>query len=358
MEAGRTLRVAVIRGDGIGPEVVAAALPAICEAARHDGAAVVCEELDWGGERLLRTGAAMPADALEVVRRHDAILFGAIGHPEVDPAESVWSLVLPLRKGLELYANLRPVVGWEGLWSPAREGVEVDFLVVRENTEGEYSGIGGRAHAGTPLEVATEVAVHSRAAIERIARCAFAHARERSQQLTLATKSNVNRHGYGLWDEVVFELGAREYPDVALEKNYVDALATRMVARPESLGVVLAGNLFGDILSDLGAPFAGGLGMVPSANVAPGLDVPGFFEPVHGSAPDIAGKGIANPLATVLSGAMLLRENGCPAGAAALETAVAAAIRDGAVTPDLGGRATTAEAGEAVRAALPAPVTP
>lgn len=358
MEAGtnRTLRIAVIRGDGIGPEVVEAALPAIVDAAAHDGVTVECVELDWGGDRMIRTGSAMPADALDVARAHDAILFGAIGHPEVDPAVSVWSLVLPLRKGLQLYANLRPVVGWEGIWSPARDGARVDFLVVRENTEGEYSGIGGRAHEGTPQEVATEVAIHSRAAIERIARCAFQHAAERGETLTLATKSNVNRHGYGLWDEVVFGIGEAEFPAVELEKMYVDALATRMVSRPETLGVVLAGNLFGDILSDLGAPFAGGLGMVPSANVAPGLDVPGFFEPVHGSAPDIAGKGIANPLATVLSGAMLLRENGCPAGAGALELAVAEAVRDGAVTTDLGGSATTDEAGAAVRAALSAPV--
>lgn len=251
MQAGtdrRTLRIAVIRGDGIGPEVVDAALPAIADAAAHDGVTLACEELDWGGDRMIRTGSAMPADALDVARAHDAILFGAIGHPEVDPAVSVWSLVLPLRKGLQLYANLRPVVGWEGIWSPARDGARVDFLVVRENTEGEYSGIGGRAHEGTPQEVATEVAIHSRAAIERIARCAFQHAAERADTLTLATKSNVNRHGYGLWDEVVFGLGASEFPHVELEKMYVDALATRMVSRPETLGVVLAGNLFGDIL--------------------------------------------------------------------------------------------------------------
>ncbi|EHN10520.1 3-isopropylmalate dehydrogenase [Patulibacter medicamentivorans] len=350
---GQTLRIAVVRGDGVGPEVVDASLPAIVAAAAVDGVAVVLTELDWGGDRQIRTGRAMPDDALDVVRRHDAILFGAIGHPDLDPAESVWSLVLPLRKGLELYANLRPVVGWEGLSTPARDGAKVDFLVVRENTEGEYSGIGGRTHRGTPLEVATEVAIHSRPAIERIARCGFGHARERGQTLTLATKSNVNRHGYGLWDEVVFAIGEREFPDVALEKMYVDALATRMVARPESLGVVLCGNLFGDILSDLGAPFAGGLGMAPSANVAPDLDVPGFFEPVHGSAPDIAGRGIANPLATVLSGAMLLRENGCPRGADALERAVAATVAEGSArTRDLGGVATTGEAGAAVLAAL------
>jgi tartrate dehydrogenase/decarboxylase/D-malate dehydrogenase len=348
----RDLRVAVIRGDGIGPEVIDAALPLISDAARLDGATVRTTDLDWGGDRLVRTGLAMPEDHLDVVRRHDAILFGAVGHPEVDPDVSVWTLVLPLRKGLELYANLRPVVGHPGVDSPARDGVDVDFLVVRENTEGEYSGAGGRVHRGTPHEIATEVSIHTRAAIERIARCGFDQAVLRGQALTLATKSNVARHGYGLWDDVVLGLGAAEYPDVELEKVYVDALATRMVARPESLGVVLCSNLFGDILSDLGAPFAGGLGMVPSANVAPGLDVPGFFEPVHGSAPDIAGRGIANPIAAVLSGALLLRDNGCPAGAAALERAVGQALRDGARTADIGGTATTVEAAEAVGAAL------
>jgi tartrate dehydrogenase/decarboxylase/D-malate dehydrogenase len=354
---GRTVRVAAVRGDGIGPEVIDAALPVIAAAARLDGAALEVTDLDWGGDRLLRTGAAMPEDALDVVRAHDAVLFGAVGHPQVDPDVSVWTLVLPLRKGLQLYANLRPVVGWEGIETPARTGAKVDFLVVRENTEGEYSGIGGRVHQGTPDEVATEVAVHSRRAIERIARVGFAQARERGQTLTLATKSNVARHGYGLWDEVVFGLGAAEFPDVELEKLYVDALATRMVARPESMGVVLCSNLFGDILSDLGAPFAGGLGMAPSANVAPGHDGPGFFEPVHGSAPDIAGQGIANPLAAVLSGAMLLRDNGCPQGAAALERAVGEAVRDGAArTRDLGGTATTAQAADAVADALPRPV--
>jgi len=348
----RPLSVAVIRGDGIGPEVIEAALPVIGAAAALDGVRMDTTDLDWGGDRLIRTGAAMPEDGLDTVRRHDAILFGAVGHPDLDPAVSVWTLILPLRKGLELYANLRPVVSWEGIWAPVREGAKVDFLVVRENTEGEYSGMGGRAHCGTPNEVATEVAVHSRRAIERIARVGFARARDRGQALTLATKSNVVRYGYGLWDEVVFALGAAEFDDVPLEKMYVDALATRMVSRPESLGVVLCGNLFGDILSDLGAPFAGGLGMVPSANIGPGLRVPGFFEPVHGSAPDIAGQGIANPHATILSGAMLLRENHCPLGAMTLERAVAVAIRDGARTRDLGGMATTLEAASAVAEAL------
>ena len=348
----RDLRVAVIPGDGVGPEVIDAALPAIAAAAELDGARLVPTTLDWGGERTIRTGSAMPDDHLDVVKAHDAILFGAIGHPDLDPAESVWSLVLPLRKSLELYANLRPVVSWEGLESPARRDAKVDFLVVRENTEGEYAGIGGRVHRGTAREVATETAVHTRAAIERITRCAFEHARARRQDLTLATKSNVQRNGYALWDEVLEEVGSA-FSDVPREKMYVDALATRMVGRPESLGVVLCGNLFGDILSDLAAPFAGGLGMVPSANVAPGLDVPGFFEPVHGSAPDIAGRGVANPIAAVLSGALLLRENGCPAGGRALEEAVAVVLRDGLRTRDLGGTATTAQAGAAVSDALP-----
>ena len=349
----RAVRVAVVAGDGIGPEVCAAALPLVERAAALDGARLACTELDWSGERLLLTGAAMPADAVDVARAHDAVFFGAAGHPAIAPDVSVWTLVLPLRKALDLYVNLRPVAAWEGLPGPVAGGPDADFVVVRENTEGEYSGIGGRVHAGTPAEVATEVAVHSRRGIARVARYAFALARERGGTLSLVTKSNVSRHGYALWDEVVGAMAAEDFPDVPLETVFVDAMAARMIERPGSLDVLLCSNLFGDILSDLAAPLAGGLGMAPSANLDPEGGAPGLFEPVHGSAPDIVGRGIANPGAAILSGAMMLEENGCPEGAAALRRAVGTAVGEGdARTPDLGGSATTAAAAAAVGAAL------
>jgi tartrate dehydrogenase/decarboxylase/D-malate dehydrogenase len=347
------LRIAAIGGDGIGPEVVQAALPLIRDAARRDGVTVAVTELDWGGERLLSTGSAMPEDAVDIVRAHDAIFLGAVGHPRIAPDVSVWTLVLALRKALDLYVNLRPVVMWPGVPGPLADGGGADFVVVRENTEGEYAGIGGRAHAGTDAEIATDVAVHSRRAIERITRYAFALAREREQPLSLVTKSNVSRHGYALWDEVTERIGAEEFPGVEREKVYVDAMAARMVERPRSLGVLLCSNLFGDILSDLAAALQGGLGMSPSANLCPGTRVPGMFEPVHGSAPDIAGRGIANPVAAILSGALLLRENGCPRGAEALERAVHDVLARGAVrTADIGGDGTTKRLADAVHEAL------
>ncbi|MDA8068086.1 MAG: isocitrate/isopropylmalate dehydrogenase family protein [Actinomycetota bacterium] len=348
-----TLKLAVIGGDGIGPEVVRAALPAIIDAAAAYGVEVLVTELDWGGDRLLAKGAAMPDDAIGIVRAHDAVLLGAVGHPGLSADVSVWSLVLPLRKALDLYVNLRPVRAWNGVESVVRNAELTDLVVVRENTEGEYTGVGGRVHTGSVHEVATDVAVHSRRAITRVARYAFDLARARGQGVTLVTKSNVSRHGYALWDEVVEELGVAEYGDVPLEKTFVDAMAARLIQRPASLGVLLCSNLFGDILSDGAAPIAGGLGMVPSANLAPDTDSPGVFEPVHGSAPDIAGKGIANPMACVLSGAMLLRANGLDAAASLLEEAVGVAVQtDEGRTPDIGGRSTTASAGETVRAAL------
>jgi len=350
--ATRTLRIAAIRGDGIGIEVVEAALPLLVDAARAEGVEVAVTDLDWGGDRLLRTGQAMPDDALDVVRAHDAIFLGAVGHADLPPDVSVWSLTLRLRKELSLSANVRPIRVWPGL-APVVSGAEgADFVFVRENTEGEYSGVGGRVHAGQPDEIATDVAVHSRRAIERVARYAFALARARGDVLTLATKSNVMK-GYQLWDERVLAIGRAEFPDVTVETNFVDALGARLVNRPTSLGVVLAGNMFGDILSDVAAPLAGGLGMAPSGSVAPELDAPGVYEPVHGSAPDIAGRGIANPMAAILSGAMLLRDNGLARAADCLESAVGVALQqEEGRTPDVGGRSTTTAVADAVGVAL------
>jgi tartrate dehydrogenase/decarboxylase/D-malate dehydrogenase len=342
------LRVAAVPGDGVGPEVIEATLPLLGDAAALDGVAIEITMLDWGGERFVRTGSAMPDDAAEQISRHQAVLFGAVGRSDIPDHVSVWGLILALRQALDLYVNLRPVATWPGVPTPLLDGQEIDFLIIRENTEGEYTGAGGRSHAGTRNEVAVEVSVHSRRAIERVARYAFRRASERRGQLTLATKSNASKYGYVLWDEVVSEVHA-DFPDVTYERVFVDALAASMVERPRSLDVIVCSNLFGDILSDLGASLQGGLGMAPSANIAPGRSAPGIFEPVHGSAPDIAGRGIANPVACVLSAALLLDECGCQRGATALQSAVRAAVQDPrGRTPDVGGTATTAQAANAI----------
>jgi tartrate dehydrogenase/decarboxylase / D-malate dehydrogenase len=346
------LRVATVPGDGVGPEVIEATLPLLVDAAALDGVAIEITMLDWGGERFVRTGAAMPEDAPEQISRHHAVLFGAVGRADIPDHVSVWGLILALRQALDLYVNLRPVATWPGVPTPLMDGSEIDFLIIRENTEGEYTGAGGRSHAGTHNEVAVEVSVHTRQAIERLARYAFRRARGRRGQLTLATKSNASKYGYVLWDEVVGEVHA-DFPDVTYQRVFVDALAANMVERPRSLDVVVCSNLFGDILSDLGASLQGGLGMAPSANIAPERSAPGIFEPVHGSAPDIAGRGIANPIACVLSAALLLEECGCPRGAAALQSAVRAAVQDPrSRTPDVGGTATTAQAANAISESL------
>jgi tartrate dehydrogenase/decarboxylase / D-malate dehydrogenase len=339
------VKLAVVPGDGIGPEVVWATVPLL-----EQLVALEVTELDWGSDLWLRTGRAMPDDAVDTVRAHDAVLFGAVGRPDVPQDVPIWGLILKLRQALDLYVNLRPVTSWPGIEGPLRDGRDVDFVVVRENTEGEYAGVGGRSHTGSPDEVAVEVAVHSRRAIERVARHAFGLARGRRGLVSLVTKSNASRFGYPLWDEVVQEVAA-EFSEVEHERVFVDAMAARMVERPRSLDVVLCSNLFGDILSDLGAPLQGGLGMAPSANVHPGGDVPGVFEPVHGSAPDIAGKGIANPCGCILSAALLLRELGELDAAVRLEAAVGAAVRR-TRTPDLGGDATTGQLADAVAEAL------
>jgi len=346
------VRIAAVPGDGIGPEVVAATLPLLHQAAQLGGLEVEVAELDWGGDRYLRTGKAMPDDALRVLEPYDAVLFGAVGRIDIPAHVSVWGLILALRQALDLYVNLRPVTTWDGIEGPVRGAAGADFVVVRENSEGEYAGIGGLSHVGTDDEVAIEVAVHSRRAIRRVARYAFELARRRRGLLTLVTKSNASKYGYVLWDAVVAEV-REEYPDVEYQTAFVDAMAARMIERPHSLDVLLCSNLFGDILSDLGAPIQGGLGMAPSANLRPEHGGAGIFEPVHGSAPDIAGQGIANPCGCILSAAMLLTELGAASGARALEEAVGAAVADpGFRTPDLGGTATTGALAEAVGAAL------
>jgi len=344
-----SIRVAAIPGDGVGPEVVEATLPVLRAAASLGGVEVDVLSLDWGGERLLRTGLAMPVDGPDVARECDGILFGAVGRPDVRDDELIWGLIIGLRQALDLAVNLRPVRSWPGLLTPLRSTEPIDMMIVRENTEGEYTGAGGRVHRGAPYESGIEVAVHSRPAIERTARHAFDVAQRRNGRLALVTKSNAMRHGYTLWDEVVEEVRT-SFPDVEFESVLVDAMAARMVQRPAGLDVLLCSNMFGDILSDLAAGIVGGLGMAPSASIFPGR-WPGLFEPVHGSAPDIAGQGIANPVACLLSAALLLDHVDVGDGGDRIRSAVETVLRiPSALTPDLGGTASTAELGAAVLA--------
>lgn len=345
------MRLACIPGDGIGPEVVAASLPILETAATLQDESLEVVELDWGAEYYLRTGAAMPADAVDELHMCDAVLFGAVGHPDVPDHELVWGLIIALRQQLDLAVNLRPVRHWPGVPSVVTSAPGTDLLIVRENTEGEYSGAGGRAHRGRSGDVAVEVAVHSREVIERAAHFAFEQAAARQGRLTLVTKSNAMRHGFTLWDEVVADVAAG-HPHVEYDAMLVDAMAARLIQHPAEFDVLLCSNLFGDILADLAAVLAGGLGMAPSANVRPGAR-PGIFEPVHGSAPDIAGRGIANPVAFLLSGGLMFDHVGMPAAGDALRDAIAGTLKDPAThTPDLGGSCTTEGLADAIRSTL------
>jgi tartrate dehydrogenase/decarboxylase/D-malate dehydrogenase len=297
----------------------------------------------------------MPEDALETLRAHDAVLLGAIGDPSVPDHVALWGVILEIRQRLDLWANLRPCRLLAGIPCPllGRGPGDVDMLFVRENTEGEYAGVGGRTHRGLDSEVALETSVFSRAGVERLVRHAFQLAASRRGALTSATKSNASRYGYVLWDEVVEEVAA-EYTEVRVERVLVDALAARMVRDPGSLDVVVASNLFADILTDLAAAIQGGMGMAASANVAPGSRVPGVFEPVHGSAPDIAGQGIANPAGAIWSAALMLEHLGEAEAGWAVLRSLEAVCHDGVSTPDVGGTATTRDVGEAVARAVSA----
>jgi tartrate dehydrogenase/decarboxylase/D-malate dehydrogenase len=344
-----THRVAVIAGDGAGPEVVAEARKAVDAL----GLDLAWTDLPWGTAHYHEHGSMMPPSALDVVREHDAVLLGAVGDPSVPDHVTLWGLLLPLRQGLDLWANLRPARLLEGVPSPLAGAPPVDMLFVRENTEGEYSGVGGRAHRGLELEVGIETSVFTRAGVRRVVEYAFELARGRRRLLTSATKSNASRYGYVLWDEVAEEVAAA-FPDVRYERVLVDALAARMVRDPLSLDVVVASNLFGDVLTDLAAVVQGGMGMAASASVAPGSgrQPVGIFEPVHGSAPDIAGRGIANPLGAIWSAALMLEHLGEPEASARVMRAVEEVCRDGIRTRDVGGSASTSDVGDAVVARL------
>jgi tartrate dehydrogenase/decarboxylase / D-malate dehydrogenase len=337
----------VIAGDGAGPEVIAEARKVVDAA----GLDIEWNDLPWGTDHFHAHGTMMPADALDTARAHDAILLGAVGHPSVPDHITLWGLLLPLRQGLDLYANLRPARLLDGVPSALEGRPAVDMLFVRENTEGEYSGVGGRAHQNLELEVGIETSVFTRGGVRRVVEHAFTLAEQRRGVLTSATKSNASRYGYVLWDEVVEEVHA-EHPGVRVERVLVDALAARMVSSPGSLDVVVASNLFGDILTDLAAVLQGGMGMAASASSAPGTDAPAMFEPVHGSAPDIAGQGIANPLGAIWSASLMLGHLGEAEAAAHVMDAIEAVCREGVLTRDVGGTATTTEVGDAVAARI------
>jgi len=346
-DARRPYRIALIPGDGVGPEVIAEARKVV------DALALPVDwtELPWGSAYFHEHGRMMPAEWEEALRTYDAVLMGAVGDPSVPDHISLWGLILEIRQRLDLWANLRPARLLEGIPTPLA-GVgpaDIDMLFVRENSEGEYSGAGGRAHSGHPHEVAVETSVFTRAATERVLRLAFELAEGRRGILTSATKSNASRFGYVLWDEIAAEVAA-DHSGVRYERILVDALAARMVRDPASLDVVVGSNLFADILTDLAAAIQGGMGMAASANVAPGTDAPGVFEPVHGSAPDIAGQGIANPSGAIWSAALMLEHLGEREAAGQLIRALEDVCRDGPRTHDVGGEAGTVEVGDAVAA--------
>jgi tartrate dehydrogenase/decarboxylase/D-malate dehydrogenase len=348
----KSYQIALLPADGIGPEVLDAGWLVLQAAARKHGFELRGETFPWSCEYYLKTGAMMPADGIETLRRFNAIYLGAVGWPaKVPDSVSLHGLLLPIRKQFDLFINARPHRLLRGVQGPLRTE-KFDILCIRENTEGEYCGAGGRAHAGTPDEVAVETAIFTRKGVERVLRYGFEQARKRTKRLASVTKSNAQRHSMVFWDEVTDQV-ARDYPDVAVTRYHVDAMAARFINNPESVDVVVASNLFGDILTDVGAAIQGGLGFAASANVNPSGGVPSMFEPVHGSAPDIAGRGIANPIATIWAGAMMLEHLGEKTAADAVMKAVEAVTGQARVaTPDMGGKATTRQVAEAIAAAL------
>ena len=346
-----TYRLALIPGDGIGVDVTDAAMRVLGVAADRFGFALDATRFDWSCQTYLDTGRMMPEDGIETLRGFDAIYLGAVGWPATVPdAVSLHGLLLPIRKAFDQYANIRPHRLLKGVEGPLK-AAGFDILCIRENTEGEYSGAGGRVHQGRDNEVAIETAIFTRKGVERILRFGFEQARARRKHLTSVTKSNAQKYSMVFWDEVTREIAA-EYPDVTVSHMHIDAMAARMVMAPETLDVIVASNLFGDILTDLGAAIQGGLGFAASANINPDRTGPSMFEPVHGSAPDIAGRNIANPIAAIWSGAQMLEHLGEAAAAAAVLAAIEAATARGiGIRPGLN---TTDEITNAVVAALEA----
>lgn len=347
----RRYRIAVIPGDGIGQEVTPAAMRVLDMVTGRAGITIERVDYPWSCDFYRETGRMMPPDGLDQLRAADAIYLGAIGHPMVPDHVSVWELILPIRQRFEQYVNLRPMRLMPGVPCPlvGRTPLDIDMVCVRENSEGEYAGVGGRMHRGTTSEVAEQTGVFTHAGIARVVRYAFDVARSRPRKLLAsATKSNALQHSMVLWDEVVEQV-ARDYPDVAVHKYHVDALAARMVTNPGSLDVIVASNLFGDILTDLGAAVSGSLGVAPGANLNPERRHPSMFEPIHGSAPDIAGKGIANPIGAIWAAALMLDHLGHPDLRDTIVSAIERVLSDGRIrTPDLGGRHGTTDVANAV----------
>jgi tartrate dehydrogenase/decarboxylase/D-malate dehydrogenase len=350
----RSHRIAVIGGDGVGPEVVAAGLSVLRRAAELDVFEMLTDELPWGNDYYAEHGTMAPEDFLQTLRGYDAIYLGAVGSPSVPDHVTLWGLLLPIRQVFDQYVNLRPVKLMPGVEGPLRDKGpdDIDLVCVRENTEGEYCGAGGRVHQGLGLEVALQADIFTRQGVERIARYAFQLARTRRKRVTSVTKSSAGRHAFVRWDDVVADV-ARDYPDVELERTLVDAAAAYFVTDPARFDVVVGSNLFMDILTDLGAVIQGGMGVAASANVNPQGGVPGMFEPVHGSAPDIAGRQLANPIGSVWSGAMMLEDLGGRAAGAAVRRAMERALAERRThTMDLGGQASTCQVAETIIAAL------
>ena len=351
----KTYNIATLPADGIGPEVIEAGVAVLqALAARDGGFTLNFKSFDWGSAFYRKHGKMMPDDGLEKLGAHDAIFFGAVGAPDVPDHITLWGLRLPICQGFDQYANVRPTRILPGISAPLRDRGpgDLDWVIVRENSEGEYAGHGGRAHRGLPEEVATETAIFTRVGVTRIMRYAFSLAKSRPRRLlTVVTKSNAQRHGMVMWDEIAAEV-AQEFPDVSWDKMLVDAMTVRMTLDPGSLDTIVATNLHADILSDLAGALAGSLGVAPTANIDPERRFPSMFEPIHGSAFDITGKGIANPVATFWTACQMLEHLGETAPAGRLMKAVEEVCAAGIMTPDVGGKATTREVTEAVIASI------
>jgi 3-isopropylmalate dehydrogenase len=352
-ETLRIQRIAVLPGDGIGPDVTTEAMKAVQAAADRFRLPLQLEEFPWSAEHYLKTGETLPEGALDDLReRYAAIFIGAYGDPRVPDMKHAADILLGIRFGLDLYVNFRPIKLYDERYCPlkGKTTADVDLVVFRENTEGAYVGVGGIFKKGTPDEVAVQEEIHTRKGVERILRAAFDYARRHGRKsVTMCDKSNVMQYGHDLWQRAFKEVAA-DYPEIETGHYFVDALAMQLIRKPEIFDVVVANNMFGDILTDLGAALQGGLGLAASANLHPGRT--SMFEPVHGSAPKYAGSGRANPVGAVLSASLMLEHLGHAEAAAAVEAAVAASLRDGPVTPDLGGSATTSEVGDALAAAV------
>jgi tartrate dehydrogenase/decarboxylase / D-malate dehydrogenase len=350
----KTFHIAVIAGDGIGKEVVPEGMRVLDAAGRCFGFQFDWHTFDWSCETYVQTGRMMPLDGLDQLRAFDAIFLGAVGRPDVPDHVSLWGLLIPIRRGFRQYVNLRPVRLLEGIETPLKNWKpgQIDFVIVRENNEGEYSNIGGRIYEGTEEEMAIQQTVFTSRGIKRVLHFAFDLARKRRKHVTSATKSNGIIHTMLFWDECFHAVRAK-YPDVRADQYHADILTAHFVRHPDWFDVVVASNLFGDILSDLGPAVVGSIGIAPSANLNPEKEYPSMFEPVHGSAPDIAGKGIANPIGQIWSGALMLRHLGASEAAAAVENAIAVTLAESKIrTPDIGGNASTKDLGDAIRSQI------